>query len=173
MSAGRNSISLKKDWNTPPKYVQLISKFFDGNIDLDPCSNSGSLVEASIKYILPQDGLKEPWDYNTIFINPPYGRDKQRRTSIYNWISKSVDSYLKNKNHILLLIPVATNTRHFKELIFKHASNICFLEDTRLKFWSDGKEDKKGAPMACCIVYFGCKNNFEEIFGNYGKCFKI
>ena len=70
--------------------------------------------------------------------------------------------------------PVATNTKHFKDLIFKYGNSICFLEDTRLKFWSEGVEDKKGAPMSCCIVYMG-KNNFKfrDIFSDFGKVFRI
>lgn len=171
-SVGRNNISEKKDWNTPPKYVKLINEFF-GEIDLDPCSNEYSLINSKIKYLLPTDGLKESWNYNKIFVNPPYGRVKGGSTSIYDWIKRGVDAYY-NGSEIIYLIPVSTNTSYFKELIFIHASGICFLNDTRLKFWSEGKEDKKGAPMACCFIYFG--NNyqkFEESFSASGKCLKI
>ena len=172
MSAGRKSISEKKDWNTPPKYIELIEKML-GDIDLDPCSNVDSMVNAKVKYILPTNGLCESWDYKNIFINPPYGRDVVNKTSLYNWIEKGVKTS-KNGSEILYLIPVATNTRHFKELIFKNACGICFLNDTRLKFWSDGVEDKKGAPMACCFIYFGNDyDKFHNIFSNNGKCFKI
>ena len=48
MVAGRNIISEKKDWNTPPKYVKLINDFF-GTIDLDPCSNEYSTIDAKNK----------------------------------------------------------------------------------------------------------------------------
>jgi len=172
MSAGRSSISLKKDWNTPPKYINLIKEFF-GNIDLDPCSNECSMVEANVKYILPVNGLRESWNYKTIFVNPPYGRNKEDKTSLYDWIKKGVEAF-ESGSEVLFLIPVATNTKHFKNLIFKKAEGICFLEDTRLKFWSDGIEDKKGAPMACCIVYFGNKyEKFYDVFKNSGKCFRL
>jgi len=172
MSAGRKHISEKKDWNTPPKYVKLVNEMF-GQIDLDPCSNETSIIDANIKYILPTNGLVESWDYKQIFVNPPYGRNVVNKTSIYNWIEMGVKTS-KLGNELLYLIPVATNTKHFKELIFKNANGICFLEDTRLKFWDNGIEDKKGAPMACCMVYFGSKyDKFSEIFGSVGKCFKI
>jgi hypothetical protein len=171
MTAGRNSITEKKDWCTPPKYIELINKML-GEIDLDPCSNKYSLIDAKVKYILPTNGLTESWNYKKIFVNPPYGRNTDG-TSIYDWIFKGVESY-KNGNELLYLIPVATNTKHFKELIFKHAKGICFLNDTRLKFWSEGKEDKKGAPMSCCMVYFGNDyDKFQDIFENVGKCFEI
>lgn len=173
MSSGRTNISKNKSWNTPPKYISLIKEFF-GEIDLDPCSNEFSLLKPTVTYTLPLDGLKESWDYKNIFVNPPYGRDVERKTSIYDWILKGINANKEFNSEILYLIPTATNTKHFKDLIFKKACGICFLNDTRLKFWQDGKEDKKGAPMSCVMVYVGKDyNKFENIFSNSGKCFKI
>ena len=36
MSAGRKVITDNKNWGTPPKYVDAVKAFFDGQIDLDP-----------------------------------------------------------------------------------------------------------------------------------------
>ena len=106
-------------------------------------------------------------------MNPPYGKDIINKTSISSWIKKGVEAYKKG-SELLYLIPVATNTSHFKELVFKYATGICFLEDTRLKFWTEGVEYKKGAPMSCCMVYFGDNyETFETVFNTSGKCFKI
>jgi hypothetical protein len=173
MSLNRKAVSKNKSWNTPPKYVKLIEEFF-GNIELDPCSNEYSLINSTTKYCLPTDGLNESWNFKTIFINPPYGKSPETKTSIYNWIQKGAKANEEYNSEILYLIPVATNTKHFKDLIFKSACGICFLNDTRLRFWSEGVEDKKGAPMSCCIVYFGDNyNKFEKIFSGSGRCFKI
>lgn len=162
MSSGRKAVSDKKDWNTPPKLIQPITEFFGGRIDLDPCSNETSLVNARTSFVLPnKNGLNEKWNEKTIFVNPPYGRNG--KTSIYNWPNKAVTEFDEDKQ-IIFLIPVATNTKHFKDLIFKHFSAICFLSDTRLKFYSDGLEVKKGAPMACCLCYLGKKNKEFELF---------
>lgn len=172
MSAGRKNTKTKKDWNTPPKYINPIKDFFDGEIELDPCSNNYSMVNAKNNFIYPfKNGLKEKWEENKIFINPPYGRENG--TSLYDWCLKALNEYDKNK-HIILLIPVATNTKHFKEIIFKKFNMICFLNDTRLKFFNNGVEDKKGAPMACCLIYMGTETKkFETVFSEYGKVFNI
>jgi hypothetical protein len=172
MSAGRKNTITKKDWNTPPKYITPITNFF-GKIELDPCSNNYSLVNAATSFIFPSvDGLKEEWNHKTVFVNPPYGRNGE--TSLYDWLKKSVLSFEKYKSEIILLIPVATNTKHFKELVFKKCHAICFLEDTRLKFYNNGIEDKKGAPMACCLIYIGNrKDKFKKDFEIYGKTFLI
>ena len=91
MSSGRTNNSKNKSWNTPPKYINLIKEFFN-EIELDPCSNDFSLVNATTEYKLPINGLKESWDYNTIFVNPPYGRDVENKSSIYDWILKGIKS---------------------------------------------------------------------------------
>lgn len=169
MSAGRKNNNDKKDWNTPPKYIIPIKNFFGGQIGLDPCSNETSLVEAKTSFIYPkQDGLIEKWNFETIFVNPPYGRSNGK--SLYDWLKKSLES----SGEIIFLIPVATNTKHFKEIVFKYFTSICFLSDTRLKFYNCGIEDKMGAPMACCLCYKG--NNpvkFKDHFSIFGKVFEI
>jgi len=168
MTAGRNNKSNNKEWNTPIKYANLIHSFFDNNLYLDPCSNNQSIVVSKNKYCLPIDGLKQNWQYKTIYINPPYGRDYKRKTSIKNWIKKAYETNIKYGSEILMLIPVATNTSHWKEYIFGKAS-ICFLKDSRLVFRVSGNEDNKGAPMACCIIYYGNDiDKFKNIFFEYG-----
>lgn len=167
MSAGRKINSLTQEWNTPPKYIDLIYKFFGGVPNLDPCSNENSLVNAEINWILPTNGLLEEWNYKTIYVNPPYGRNSDK-TTIKDWIKKGYESYQKYNNELLYLIPVATNTRHWKDYIFGKSS-ICFLYDTRLKFYYNGLEVKKGAPMSCSMIYYGQNiNKFKEIFNQSG-----
>mgnify|MGYP006972984471 CR=1 FL=1 len=55
-------------------------------VEFDPCSNKDSIVNAGIEIILPDDGLKQKWSYKTIFVNPPFGRDFERKTTIKDWI---------------------------------------------------------------------------------------
>lgn len=172
MTAGRKINSDSQDWCTPPKYVNAVKEFF-GEIELDPCSNKSSIVKANHEYMLPEnDGLKETWDYSTIYVNPPYGLDKTRRTSIKDWIRKCVKAHKEYESEVLALIPVAVNTRHWKEYIFSQANSICFLADTRLKF-INGDHDK-GAPMACAMVYWGKDTDkFYKFFSKYGAVVNV
>lgn len=172
MTAGRKINTLSTDWCTPTKYVDLINIFFNGNINLDPCSNKESIVNAELEYIYPiNNGLIDSWDYKNIFVNPPYGRDKENHTTIKNWIKRCWETNLINKSEVLALIPVATNTSHWKEYIFGQATGVCFLYDTRLKFRIENSEINKGCPMACCLVYWGDNySHFVNIFHNSGHC---
>lgn len=170
MTAGRKVNTLSQSWCTPPKYVNAIKKFWNGTIDLDPCSNEYSIVKAITEFKLPEiDGLKEEWNFKTIYVNPPYGADRERGTTIKDWLGKCVLSYQKYNSEILALIPVAPNTTHWKKFIFGKADAICFLYDTRLRFLVDGMDSGKGAPMACCIIYWGKRyNSFFEHFIEFG-----
>lgn len=171
MTAGRNNSKvLSKSWCTPEKYLKIIRCFFDNDIQLDPCSNEESIVMAKKEIKLPEDGLSLEWNYETIYVNPPYGRDYERKTSIKDWIKKCCDSHFIYNSEVLALIPVATNTSHWKNYIFEKACAICFLSDTRVKFIINGSDDNKGAPMACCIVYWGkYKERFKEVFNSLGS----
>ena len=156
MSAGRTVNSQSLDWGTPEKYVAAVKRLFGGKIHLDPCSNSHSIVEAEVEYHLPhQDGLKESWNYPTIFVNPPYGIDQERETSIKHWLYQCAAAHRNHESEVLALVPVATNTGHWKKYVFGRATAVCFLYDTRLRFLVEGRDEGKGAPMSCAMVYWG------------------
>lgn len=175
MSAGRTTNSLSQSWGTPVKYVNAVKQIFNGTIDLDPCSNEYSIVNAVTEYRLPeQDGLKESWAFEKIFVNPPYGSDKERKTTIKNWLAKCAYAHEKYGSEVLALVPIAANTAHWKKHVFTQARAICFLYDTRLKFLENGKDTGKGAPMACSIVYWGDDyQKFYDIFIRYGAVVDI
>ena len=170
MTAGRTLNTLSQEWGTPQKYVHAVRKMFGGEIHLDPCSNEFSIVQAVNEYRLPAcDGLRESWDFPTIYVNPPYGIDKQRRTSIKHWLSKCSMAHADYGAEVLALVPVATNTGHWKKFVFANACAICFLYDTRLKFLVNGENGGKGAPMSCAMIYWGREyDRFFSIFRKFG-----
>jgi hypothetical protein len=175
MSAGRSINTLSQNWGTPHKYVNAVKEMFDGYIDLDPCSNEYSVVGARVEYCLPKrDGLKDGWNYPTIYVNPPYGIDKKRGTTIKNWLAKCVYAYEEYHSQVLALIPIAANTAHWKKYVFTKAKSICFLYDTRLRFLENGRDNGKGAPMACAMVYWGDNTHrFYEVFIKHGAVVDI
>ena len=175
MSAGRTVNTLSMSWGTPRKYVDAVREVFGGQIDLDPCSNEFSVVEADVEYRLPNnDGLKESWDFPTIYVNPPYGIDKEHGTTIKNWLSHCAHANAEYGSEVLALVPVAANTAHWKKYVFTRAAGICFLYDTRLRFLENGRDVGKGAPMACAMVYWGSEfNRFYDVFIQHGAVVNI
>lgn len=172
MTAGRNIMSNNKEWCTPLKYTNAVKDVL-GTIELDPCSNQHSIVGAETEFKLPKNGLEESWNYKTIYVNPPYGIDKDRKTRIVDWIKKCYESHINYNSNVMALIPVAVNTRHWKDYIFGKSS-ICFLYDTRLKFLINGMVSGKGAPMACAMIYWSndC-DRFYDVFSKFGYVVKF
>lgn len=173
MSVGRSINSQTSEWCTPKKYVDLITKFF-GTIELDPCYNMDSLVLANNKFIYPNnDGLHECWNYNSIYINPPYGKGLNN-TTIKDWFKKAYEAYIKYDSEVIMLVPVATNTRHWKDYVYNKACSICFLSDTRVKFRINGNENNKGSPMSCCFIYYGNRYiEFRDVMSVVGNTIQL
>ena len=61
------------EWYTPPEILEKIRFCFDGQIDLDPCSNPTAQknVQATTYYTKQDDGLAKDWS-GKLFMNPPY-----------------------------------------------------------------------------------------------------
>ncbi len=161
---------MSQNWCTPPKYVQAIRRLFGGNIDLDPCSNTYLIIDAGVEYRLPtQDGLRLSWDYRRIYVNPPYGADRERGTTIKHWLCRCSEARSQYGSEVLALVPVATNTAHWKHYVWGCASAVAFLYDTRLKFLVDGQDGGKGAPMSCAMIYWGDHvSDFDREFADFG-----
>lgn len=173
--AGRKVVSDKKDWCTPQKYVDAVKKMFSGKIALDPCSNPYSIVKAEVEYMLPSiDGLKASWRFPTIYVNPPYGNDVKSGTRIRDWLARCAHANKDYSAEVLALVPVATNTSHWKLYVFSCAVGICFLYDTRLRFLENGVDTGKGAPMSCAMIYWGRDlQKFYETFIAHGAVVDI
>lgn len=169
MTAGRTVIGLSQHWGTPPVYVDAVRNVL-GAIELDPCSNKFSVVHARVEYRLPKhDGLNSSWNFKTIYVNPPYGSDPKRGTRIRDWLARCADAHRQHSSEVIALVPVATNTGHWKLHVWRAATGIAFLYDTRLKFLVDGQSSGKGAPMSCAMVYWGEHvDKFRDTFAEYG-----
>jgi hypothetical protein len=169
VTAGRTVIGQSQDWGTPTAYVKAVRRVL-GRVELDPCSNEHSVVRARVEYRLPEhDGLRESWDYPTIYVNPPYGADKVRGTRIRDWLVRCADAHRDHGSDVIALVPVATNTGHWKKNIWGVATSVAFLYDTRLKFTVDGVPSVRGAPMSCAMVYWGQRiDMFRKTFAEFG-----
>jgi hypothetical protein len=176
MTAGRKVIGDSRDWGTPRKYVDAVKAVFGGAIALDPCSNPYSIVRAETEYQLPeQNGLRASWQFPTIYVNPPYGSDPHHGTTIKDWFRRCEHAFRIYGSEVLALVPVATNTGHWKKYVYGKASAICLLYDTRLRFLVGGRDEGKGAPMSCAMIYWGNRHfdDFHRVFMRFGAVVDI
>jgi hypothetical protein len=95
-------------------------------------------------------------------------------TGIKNWLYRCALAHKTYGSEVLALVPVASNTGHWKKYVFGKARSICFLYDTRLKFLVNGENGGKGAPMSCAMVYWGKDHvKFSHIFRKFGAVLSL
>ncbi len=103
----RDGSPANDNWETPKWLYDKLNNEF--NFDFDPCPLNADF-----------DGLMVEWGKSN-FVNPPYNRiDKPK------FIQKAFDEWKKGKKCVLL-IPAATGTKQFHDLILPYAE-IRFLK---------------------------------------------
>jgi len=127
-------------WETPRAFFDKLNDEF--RFTLDPCC----LPETAKceKYYTPKEnGLMQNWEGQSVFCNPPYGRE------IYTWVKKCSEESLKQNTIVVMLIPARTDTKYFHEFIYNKAREIRFIKG-RLKFGNC----KNSAPFPSMVVIF-------------------
>ena len=132
--------SKSAEWATPQNFYNKLNRDF-GPFTLDPCSDG--VNNKTPKYFTEKDdGLKQSWARNRVFMNPPYGRD------IKHWLKKAYDEGQKPNTTVVCLIPARTDTKYWHEYVMK-AQAIYFVKG-RLKFG----DSENSAPFPSAVVIF-------------------
>jgi phage N-6-adenine-methyltransferase len=137
--------SEKMDWTTPKELFKKLDDEF--NFTLDPASTHKNAL-CKKHYTFEDDGLKQDWGGETVYCNPPYGRE------VKHWVKKCFEESLKDNTTVVLLIFARTDTKYFHDYIYGKAE-LRFIKG-RLKFGNC----KNAAPFPSMIVVF--KNNKKE-----------
>ena len=130
------------EWATPQGFFDDLNAEF--HFTLDPCALPSNTKCAKF-YTPSDDGLIQNWEGETVFCNPPYGRELPK------WVKKCYEE--SSHATIVMLIPARTDTSYFHDYIY-HKAEIRFVRG-RLKF-NDGK---LGAPFPSMVVIY--KNKFR------------
>ena len=131
--------SKTNEWSTPQDFFDELDKEF--NFTLDPCATSEN-AKCNKYFTVEDDGLKQDWSKDTVFMNPPYGREIKR------WIKKAYEESL-NGATVVCLIPSRTDTAYWHNYIFGKADDIRFIKG-RLKFGGS----KNPAPFPSAIIIY-------------------
>lgn len=130
-------MSQTSEWETPAETYQDLDREFC--FTLDPCSTPEN-AKCAKYFTVADDGLSRDWGHETVFMNPPYGRE------IYDWMKKAHESSL-NGATVVCLVPSRTDTKWWHEFAMK--GDIRFLKG-RLKF----NNYKYSAPFPSAVVVF-------------------
>ena len=74
--------SVKMDWATPQAFFDALDAEF--HFTLDPCASPGN-AKCGKFYTIADNGLEQDWAGETVFCNPPYGRE------IGKWVQKAFE----------------------------------------------------------------------------------
>lgn len=142
-------------WNTPEDVLVALAELWPEGIDLDPCSNDGSIVGARVAYTKADDGLTRPW-LGRVYVNPPYGR------GILAWLERALIAS-NDGAEVVLLVPARVDTVWWHTFAAR-AEGVCFWRG-RLTF--RGAPDP--APFPSAILYYGSDApRFRRVFSSRG-----
>ena len=126
------------EWPTPQGLFDELNEEF--GFTLDPCATHEN-AKCKKYFTKEDDGLKQDWGKETVFMNPPYGRE------IADWMKKAYESSIKGAT-VVCLVPARTDTRWWHDYSM-NASEIKFVKG-RLKFG----DAENSAPFPSAIVVF-------------------
>jgi len=136
-------------WNTSKYFLEKIHTVVP-KFCLDPATNPDSHVVAHTHYYEEDDGLKQPWNAQNVYLNPPY-------STLETWVAKAHEEFHNgNAETIVALLPCRTNTSYFHKLITPSA-DVLFIEK-RLRFGEAAQQ----APFASMLVVWSKSNIIDE-----------
>lgn len=134
-------------WCTPKTLFDRLHKRYAFTLDA-AASDSNTLCE---KYFTEDDdGLSKSWAGETVFCNPPYGRE------IRHWVKKAHDESKEHNIKVVLLIPARTDTSYWHDYIFDKAA-IYFIRG-RISFTNESGDTFNSAPFPSALVVYDPSN---------------
>lgn len=130
--------SKSEEWSTPQDFFDKLNEEF--HFTLDPCCTEEN-AKCEKHYTREQNGLAQDWTGETVFCNPPYGREMPK------WIKKCYEHFAGGGTAVML-IPARTDTKAFHEYIYGKAE-LRFVRG-RLKFGGCNNS----APFPSMVVVF-------------------
>ena len=130
--------STRDDWETPQDLFDKYDSIY--HFTLDPASSDQN-AKCKNHYTIADDGLHKSWGGQSVWLNPPYGRQ------IAQWVQKAYEESKKENTVVVCLLPARTDTAWFHDYCTK--GDILFIRG-RLKF----KGSTNNAPFPSMIVVF-------------------
>lgn len=128
--------SRSEEWTTPQDLFDELHREFNFTVDA-----AASKENAKCKRYFDKqaDGLRQSWAGETVWCNPPYGRQ------IGAWMKKALIESRHPRTTVVMLVHARTDTKWFHDYVY-HRAEIRFLRG-RLKFG--------GGAIQCAFPVYG------------------
>jgi phage N-6-adenine-methyltransferase len=138
-------MSRKDDWGTPRRVFDALNAEF--GFTLDPCATPEN-AKCEKFYTKNDDGLSKSWAGETVFMNPPYGKE------VSAWMEKA---YSETSATVVCLVSARTDTKWWHRYCMK-ADEIRFFT-RRLEFEGTGNK----APFPSALIIFKVGRNPTDL----------
>ncbi len=130
-----------RHWATPSEIFEPLHKEF--GFTLDPCCTAAT-AKAARFYTEADDGLKQDWGRETVFMNPPYGRE------IYAWTKKAREAAARGAT-VVGLLPASTDLAWWHDDVVGHAE-VRYIRG-RVRFLTGGPYRASGFFASVLVVW--------------------
>lgn len=150
------------EWYTPPGKVELVREVL-GGIGLDPasCGRAQEWIVARRWFGEAEDGLKQRWLADTVFLNPPFSNTSR-------WVDKMISEYaLGHFGSGILLVNANFGYNWFNRL---WESYPCCIGRLRIRFIREDGVEGGESKRAQAWFYFGDDwGRFKAVFAREGR----
>jgi len=102
------------EWSTPQDFFDKLNEEF--HFTLDPCSTDEN-AKCKKHYTKEQDGLAQDWTGETVYCNPPYGREMPK------WIQKCYEHFVTGGGHSGYVNPRSDGHESVPRLYLRQSGN--------------------------------------------------
>lgn len=138
-TGGAGFSSKTENWATPAHVFAALDQEF--GFTLDACASSSNAKCARF-FNVSQDGLKQKWAPDVVWLNPPYGR------TIGNWMKKAADEAARGAT-VVCLVPARTDTVWWHEQVMERANEVRLIRG-RIRFG----DSQASAPFPSALVIY-------------------
>jgi len=140
------------DYWTPPELFEAMTAEV-GGFDLDAAASDENALSERW-YTEDDDSLVQPWE-GRVWCNPPYNK-------VRPWLVKALNEVRAGRAALVwMLIPSATGTRVFREIIWPWAAELRFVQG-RLTFGGPHTQGKPGLQDSV-LIRFGGEEAAERV----------
>lgn len=135
--------SKSMEWETPPDLFKKLDEEF--HFTVDAASTDGNALCAK-HWTKETDGLKQDWSGETVWCNPPYGRETVK------WVRKAEEEAAKGAT-VVMLIPCRPDVSYFHDYILGK-TEVRFLRG-RLHFRQGGVPSHRSPFPSMLVIWRG------------------
>lgn len=130
-----------REWATPPDVFNPLHEEF--GFTLDVCATDAN-AKCSRYFTEEMNGLEQDWRGETVWMNPPYGRE------IYAWTRKAREE--ARHAFIVGLLPASTDLAWWHEDVVGRASDVRYIRG-RVRFLTDGPYRASGFFPSVVVIW--------------------